>query len=130
MCLGSHATGVGTFGSTAHPARKAAHPKGCSHQSSGNPTSYRFWSSAAFLIHISFSFFSMLFQVISMAFKAFTRSFWRQTGVSAMGGGHLGLEAARVDGLLSSPSPAPCHLEAGQVVPDDTLLPDLLGSLG
>lgn len=40
------------------------------------PTSYRFWSSAAFLIHMSFSFFSMLFQVISMAFKAFTRSFY------------------------------------------------------
>lgn len=50
------------------------------------PTSYRFWSSAAFLIHISFSFFSMLFQVISMAFKAFTRSFWGQTGASAVGG--------------------------------------------
>lgn len=48
-------------------------------------TSYRFWSSAAFLIHISFSFFSMLFQVISMAFKAFSRSFWGQTGVSAVG---------------------------------------------
>lgn len=50
------------------------------------PTSYRFWSSAAFLIHMSFSFFSMLFQVISMAFKAFTRSFWRETEASAMGG--------------------------------------------
>lgn len=26
--------------------------------------------------------------------------------------------------------PAPCYLEAGQIVSDDTLLPDFLGSLG
>ena len=39
---------------------------------------YRFWSWAAFLIHISFSFFSMLFRVISMAFKAFSWSFLKR----------------------------------------------------
>lgn len=71
---------------------REAHPKGSARAfnkwggPSPIPTSYLFWSSAAFLIHISFSFFSMLFQVISMAFKAFTRSFWGPIRVSALGG--------------------------------------------
>lgn len=38
-------------------------------------TSYRFWSSAAFLIQGIFSFFSMAFQAASIAFCAFFRSF-------------------------------------------------------
>lgn len=38
-------------------------------------TSYLFWSSAAFLIHMIFSFFSMVLQVPSIAFWAFGRSF-------------------------------------------------------
>lgn len=42
------------------------------------PTSYLFWSSAAFLIHMIFSFFSMLLHVTSMAFWAFVRSLYTQ----------------------------------------------------
>lgn len=41
------------------------------------PTSYLFWSSAAFLIHIIFSFFSMVLHVASMAFCAFGRSLYK-----------------------------------------------------
>lgn len=93
------------------------------------PTSYRFWSSAAFLIHISFSFFSMLFQVNSMAFKAFTRSFWDRQGVSC-GRCHPGLEEACVGRLQNHHLPTPHYLEASQVVANDTLLPNLLCSLG
>lgn len=49
-------------------------------------------------------------------------------GVS-YGRGHLGLGAAAVGRQRNHPFQAPCHLEAGQVVPDDALLPDFLGSL-
>lgn len=42
-------------------------------------TSYLFWSSAAFLIHIIFSFFSMLLHVASMAFWAFDRSLYEHS---------------------------------------------------
>lgn len=65
-----------------------SHLQCCTHVTRGSPgpsaelvpTSYLFWSSAAFLIHIIFSFFSMVLHVASMAFCAFGRSLYKTRG--------------------------------------------------
>lgn len=83
-------------------------------------TSYLFWSSAAFLIHMIFSFFSMVLQATSMAFWAFGRSFCK----AELDYIHLWKTWRPFKSSQSM------YLKSGQVVSNNTLLPNVLSSLG
>ena len=68
-------------------------------------TSYLFWSSAAFLIHSIFSFFSMEFQVVSIAFWALGRS---------LCGGRRGHGVREAASRQNRPIPSLCPIASGR----------------